>query len=209
MPITTLRPFYDALIQVTAHRSVQDLGRVLRPQRTQVLAAAVGLLLAAPIPTFALELGEASIKSGLGQSLLVEIPYRLAADERLTSACIALVPAGRAATALPTYDGVSRISITSTHIEIFGDRRVREPLIGLNVDVHCGTAPRFVRSYRAVRRSTRANADTPFEWHSSSCDDSRDGFCDNGCDHRSDGERPDHESCARGCIAARTRSDRR
>ena len=41
---------------------------------------------------------------------------------------------------MPTYDGVSRISITSTHIEIFGDSRVREPLIGLNVDVHCGTA---------------------------------------------------------------------
>ena len=80
MPITTLRPFNDALIQLTARRSVQELGRVLRPQRAQLLAAAVGLLLAAPITTFALELGEASIKSGIGQSLRVEIPYRLAAE---------------------------------------------------------------------------------------------------------------------------------
>ena len=148
MPITTLRPFNDALIQLTARRSVQELGRVLRPQRAQLLAAAVGLLLAAPVTTFALELGEASLKSGIGQSLLVEIPYRLAADERLTSACVGLVPALRAADALPTYTRVSRISITSTHIEIFDDRGVREPLIGLNVDVHCSTAPHFVRSYQ-------------------------------------------------------------
>ncbi len=119
-----------------------------RLRTAQAVAAALGLLLCAPLTTFALELGEATIKSGLGQSLLVEIPYRLAANEQLSSACIALVPALRAADALPTYTRVSRISITPTHIEIFDDRGVREPLIGLNVDVHCNTAARFVRSYQ-------------------------------------------------------------
>jgi phage tail protein X len=148
MPFTKLSPFNYAAIALTADRSVQGVGWVRPLQTTPVAACALGLLLLVPVATFALELGEASIKSGLGESLLVEIPYRLAADERLTSACVGLVPAAQAADALPTYGRVSRISITSTHIEIFDARSVREPLIGLNVDVHCGTGPRFVRSYQ-------------------------------------------------------------
>ena len=101
----------------------------------------------APVSSYALELGEARIISGLGQSLLVEIPYRLASGERLTPACIDLAPALRPASALPTYTRASRVTITPTHIEIFGASRVVEPLIGLNVDVRCASAPRFVRSF--------------------------------------------------------------
>lgn len=160
MPFTTLSPFNDAPIQLTADRSVQSVGRARRLQRTHVVVCALGLLLSVPVTTFALELGEASVKSGLGQSLLVEIPYRLAADERLTSACVGLVPASQSANVLPTYTRVSRISISSTHIEIFDDNSVREPLIGLNVDVHCDTAPRFVRSYQLF-------VDPPAETHPS------------------------------------------
>jgi hypothetical protein len=147
MPFTTLYRFNDSPIPLMAERPVHGFGRMRRLQTAQV-AYALGLLLVLPSTTVALELGEASIKSGIGQSLLVEIPYRLAANERLTSACVGLVPATRAADALPTYTRVSRISITPTHIEIFDDRSVREPLIGLNVDVHCNTAPHFVRSYQ-------------------------------------------------------------
>ena len=112
------------------------------------MASAIGILLLAPCTTSALELGEASIKSGLGESLLVEIPYRLTGGERITSACVGLAPAEHAADALPSYARVSRISITPTHIEIFDERSVLEPLLGLNVDVHCAGAPHFVRSYQ-------------------------------------------------------------
>jgi hypothetical protein len=148
MPFTTVCPFDDAAIQLTAGKSVRRFARAYRLQSTPVVTCALGLLLFAPVTTFALELGEASIKSGLGQSLHVEIPYRLAANERLTPACVGLVPAARSADVLPTYTRVSRISVSSTHIEIYDDNRVREPLIGLNVDVHCNTAPHFVRSYQ-------------------------------------------------------------
>jgi hypothetical protein len=120
---------------------------VRRTLRVQAVVAALGFALLVPVTTFALELGEASIKSRLGEALLVEIPYRLAPEERLSPSCVALVPALRAADALPTYTGVRRISISATHIEILGDARVLDPLIGLNVDLHCATAPRFVRSY--------------------------------------------------------------
>ena len=110
-------------------------------------APAIGLLLLVPYAVSALELGEASIKSGLGESLLVEIPYRLAGNEQVLSACVGLAPA-RAADDLPTYARVTRISVTPTHIQIFDDRRVLEPLIALNVEVHCAGAPHFVRSYQ-------------------------------------------------------------
>ena len=118
-----------------------------RLQKTR-LACALGLLLLGPVTTFALELGDASIKSGLGQSLRVEIPYRLSANETLTPVCVGLVPPPNPASALPTYTQASRVSISPTHIAIVGDARVLEPLIGLNVEVRCATTPRLVRSYQ-------------------------------------------------------------
>jgi hypothetical protein len=84
MPFTTLRLTHDSPIQLPAVRPVQRFGRIRRLQRARVVAPALGLLLVVPVTTFALELGEASLKSGIGQSLLVEIPYRLAPNEQLS-----------------------------------------------------------------------------------------------------------------------------
>ncbi len=140
MPVTTLSLSKAAATQLSADRW-------RRPRGSHLFAPAVGLLLLVPFAASALELGEASIKSGLGESLLVEIPYRLAGNERIASACVGLAPANTADD-LPTYARVSRISVTPTHIQIFDDRRVLEPLIGLNVEVHCAGAPHFVRSYQ-------------------------------------------------------------
>ena len=54
-----------------------------RPKRFALgrlhVACAVGLLALAPAPSFALELGEAALRSGVGETLVVQIPYRLAA----------------------------------------------------------------------------------------------------------------------------------
>ena len=139
MSIKTLRPSNDSATVPTKKRSVR--------QRVRAIAYAVAVLMSSPVPAVALELGDAAVRSSLGQTLLVEIPYRLAADERLTPACVGLA-APRRDDGLPAYSRLSRIGITPTHIEIFGDSRVLEPLIGLNVDVHCATAPHFVRSYQ-------------------------------------------------------------
>lgn len=147
MPYKTPISLNDAAILLTAPESERRPGRGRRLRKTR-LACALGLLLLGPVTTFALELGEASIKSGLGQSLLVEIPYRLAANETLTPLCVGLAPAADAARALPTYARASRISVSSTHIEIRGDARVLDPLIDLNVEVRCATTPHLVRSYQ-------------------------------------------------------------
>jgi len=110
------------------------------------VACSIALLALSPIAATALELGDAAIRSGIGESLLVEIPYRVSPGEQLTSACVSLAPARRP-DALPTYSRASRVTVGPTHIEIFGNSRVLEPAIGLIVDVHCATVPRFVRSY--------------------------------------------------------------
>jgi hypothetical protein len=112
---------------------------------TPLVASITGLLALTPGSSFALELGAASMRSTLGQPLAVEIPYRLAGGEQLAPHCIALRPSDLA---LPTYSRVSRVDITPTHIRIVGSARVLEPLIGITVDVHCSTAPRFARSYQ-------------------------------------------------------------
>jgi hypothetical protein len=146
MPPTTLRPVNDLATQRSAIGSVPATGRARRSKGT-LFAPAIGLMLLAPHATFALELGEASIKSALGESLIVEIPYRLADSEQVVSACVGLAPPNTADD-LPTYTRATRISVTPTHIQIYDDRRVVEPLIGLNIEVHCAGAPHFVRSYQ-------------------------------------------------------------
>ena len=132
----------------------------------QALAACVaGLLACGPFTSSALELGEATMRSALGQSLAVQIPYRLADGEQLKSACIGLSPASAVDEGLPIYAPASRIAVTPTHIEIFGQTRVVEPLIGLTLDIHCDTVPHFVRSYQlfvdpSERMPTALDGDT-------------------------------------------------
>ncbi|MEO8464372.1 MAG: hypothetical protein ABI640_03460 [Gammaproteobacteria bacterium] len=145
MPVSN--PFIHSATRLSAYHSPQAFDRARRSPDSPLFGCAIGLLLLAPFTASALELGEASIKSGLGESLLVEIPYRLAGTEQLVSACVGLAPE-RTANELPTYSSVTRISVTPTHIQIFDERRVLEPLIGLNVEVHCADAPHFVRSYQ-------------------------------------------------------------
>lgn len=118
----------------------------LAPKPLRVAIGVAAFLAAAPPVALALELGEATLRSGLGQTLVVEIPYRLSPSEQLAAGCIGLV-GPRAGDTLPAYSRVGRIAVTPTHIEIVGATRVLEPLLGLTLDVHCPSIPRFVRSY--------------------------------------------------------------
>lgn len=144
MPSTVRCPYKNAAMRLTPPGS----SRRRHSRYALIVAPTLGLWLAAPIATYALELGEASIQSGLGQSLLVEIPYRLAANEQLTPSCISLAPARSNANTLPIYTPAGQVSLSSTHIRIAGNSRVFEPLIGINVEVRCDTAPHFMRSYQ-------------------------------------------------------------
>jgi hypothetical protein len=114
----------------------------------QLVRNSLALLLAVPGTGTALELGEASVQSALGQVLQVAIPYRLATTERLVPECVSLVRSPSADDSLPAVVDASRVTITSTHIQILGSARVREPLLGLNVRIRCSSVPHIVRSYQ-------------------------------------------------------------
>jgi hypothetical protein len=111
------------------------------------VACATAFFALAPSFSAALELGNAALRSRLGEPLIVEVPYRLADGERLTPGCVGLVAAPHSAGALPSYARASRVAITPTHIRIVGDSRVLEPLIGVTVGVRCASTPNFARSY--------------------------------------------------------------
>jgi len=149
--VTPHKPLFplENAIRLEASPLAPTFGSVGRLRRHSGVTYTLTLLLLAPVEIYALELGEASIKNALGESLLVEIPYRLADNERLTPACVKLVPA-RSRDALPTYTRAARITISSTTIEIFDNERVLEPLIGLTIAVDCDTAMHFARTYELL-----------------------------------------------------------
>lgn len=136
----------DNAIRFAASRLAPRFSTLRRPRYVTYILAP---LLFAPVEIFAFELGDASLRSALGEPLLVEIPYRLTADEQLTPACVKLVPP-RSPDALPTYTRSARIAVSSTAIEISDKERVIEPLIGLTIDITCATAPHFIRTYELL-----------------------------------------------------------
>jgi hypothetical protein len=103
MSIKTLRALNRSPMSSTRERSaLQKLP----------IASAIAVLCIAPTPSFPLELGEAAIRSSLGHPLRVEIPYRLAANERLSPTCVGLAPPRRDS-ALPEYSRASSRRRTS------------------------------------------------------------------------------------------------
>ena len=148
MPITTLRPFNDALIQATARRSAQYLGRALRPRRAPASRGCGGSSARRADHDIRARarrsVHQERNRSSAARGNSVSTGGRRAPHIRVRAG---LAPAVRAADALP-FHFFFFIAIACAHIQIFDDRSVREPLIGLNVDVHCGTAPHFVRSYQ-------------------------------------------------------------
>lgn len=116
--------------------------RLRRAMRCHYLAGCAAMLMAAS-QAQALELGEANVRSTLGSPLHVEVPYRLAGNERLTEACVSLVGS---TTGLPTISQ-ARIGVSRGVISIRHPAVVREPLVGLDVRIACQSAPHIVRSY--------------------------------------------------------------
>ena len=158
------------LTNTAVHRVRRPLERRLALQCALGLpllaSLSVGALLALSPTAHALELGDARVVSYLGQPLVVEIPYRTHAAERLTSACVSLVPADRGQ--LPAYTQITGISTRNSTITIRGSQRIRDPLVGLNLRIACSSAPHIVRSYElfvnpALVAQPRALSSSPAE----------------------------------------------
>ena len=96
-------------------------------------------------PAAALELGELTVHSNLGQPLRASIAYALAPNEMLADTCVS-INAGRSTGGLPGV-GPSAISITESAIVITGKAAVREPMLGTRVTISCPYTPNLSREY--------------------------------------------------------------
>ena len=107
------------------------------------LVAIGGSLVAAPAT--ALELGDVSVQSSLGQPLRASIAYALAPNEILNSSCVT-ISAGQSTGGLPGI-GQATVNITESAILISSPAAVREALIGTRVTINCPYAPNLSREY--------------------------------------------------------------
>ncbi len=107
------------------------------------LVAIGGGLAAAPVA--ALELGDLTVQSSLGQPLRASIAYALQPNEMLTSTCVS-VSAGRSTGGLPAI-GPHSVTITERAILINGSAPIREPMLGTRVTINCPYTPNLSREY--------------------------------------------------------------
>jgi len=105
---------------------------------------AVGGSLAA-IPAGALELGELTVHSHLGQPLRASIAFALAPGERLSDSCVAL-RSGQSASGLPGV-GQTTVSVANGAILLAGNTAVREPMVSAQIVVNCPYSANLSREY--------------------------------------------------------------
>lgn len=91
----------------------------------------------------AIELGDVTVQSRLGQPLRASIALALAPTEQLSDACISL---GIGPSGLPGI-GRATISIADGALLLKGTTPIREPLVATNVVVNCNSAAHLAREY--------------------------------------------------------------
>ena len=92
----------------------------------------------------ALELGDITVQSRLGQPLRASIAYALGPNEELASYCVSL--RGAASGGMPTVSGAN-ISIANGVISLTGRTPIREPLVTARVVINCPYTPHLSREY--------------------------------------------------------------
>lgn len=99
----------------------------------------------AAAPAAALELGELTVQSHLGQPLRASIAYALAPNEMLSDTCVS-VGGGRSTGGLPGI-GRNSATITDNAIVVTGESIIREPMLATRVTINCPYTPNLSREY--------------------------------------------------------------
>ncbi len=110
--------------------------------KTLLPLLAVGGSLAAG-PAAAIELGDATVQSQLGQPLRASIAFALAPKEQLSESCISLGPGQ---SGLPGI-GRASVSIADGVLLLRGSTPLREPMVATNVVISCPSAAHLAREY--------------------------------------------------------------
>lgn len=115
-----------------------------RTQKTLLPLVAVGGSLAG-LPAHALELGEMTVQSRLGQPLRASIAYVLAANEQIDNSCVSLA-SGASTSGLPGV-GRATVSVADGVILLTGTAPIREPMVSARVVVDCAYTANLSREY--------------------------------------------------------------
>ena len=111
------------------------------PRSLLPLFAVGGSLVAGPAA--AIELGEATVQSQLGQPLRASIAFALAPKEQISESCISLGPGQ---SGLPGI-GRASISIADGALLLRGSTPIREPMVATNVVINCPATAHLAREY--------------------------------------------------------------
>ena len=111
------------------------------PRSLLPLFAVGGSLVAGPAG--AIELGEATVQSQLGQPLRASIAFALAPKEQIFESCISLGPGQ---SGLPGI-GRASISIADGALLLRGNTPIREPMVAANVVISCPSSAHLAREY--------------------------------------------------------------
>ncbi len=99
----------------------------------------------AATPASAIELGELTVQSNLGQPLRASIAYALAPNEMLSDTCVSVSP-GPSTSGLPGI-GSASVRITERAILVSGTSAIREPMMATRVTINCPYTPNLSREY--------------------------------------------------------------
>ncbi|MGI9238316.1 MAG: type IV pilus assembly protein FimV [Woeseiaceae bacterium] len=113
-------------------------------QKTLLPLFAVGGGLAS-LPANALELGDVTVESRLGQPLRASIAYALGPNEQLADSCVKL-GLGAPRSGLPGV-GPATLSIADGTILLTGNTPVREPMVAAMINVDCAYTANISREY--------------------------------------------------------------
>jgi len=114
------------------------------PDRCLPAIVAVGSSLAV-LPASALELGELTAQSRLGQPLRASIAFALAPSEQISDYCVTMRP-GPSVSGLPGF-GPATVRVSDGVIMLTGSTPVREPMVSAHVVVNCPYSANLSREY--------------------------------------------------------------
>ncbi len=112
--------------------------------RTLPALFAVGTSLVA-LPASAIELGELTVQSRLGQPLRASVAYALGPNEQISNYCVTMRP-GASVSGLPGF-GPAQISVANGVIMLTGSTPVREPMVSAHVVINCPYSANLSREY--------------------------------------------------------------
>ncbi|MGI9234135.1 MAG: type IV pilus assembly protein FimV [Woeseiaceae bacterium] len=115
-----------------------------RTQKTLLPLFAVGGGLAS-LPASALELGDVTVESRLGQPLRASIAYALGPNEQLSNSCVKL-GLGAPRSGLPGI-GRTTLSLADGTILLTGNAPIREPMVAATINVDCAYTANISREY--------------------------------------------------------------